>query len=709
MFDLRRIPIIRVLLPFGGGSLAGYSILHPHHLSELLLVTALMWIFQVAIFHLSRKSGRGQRLFFLQTCSLLFFVGFATGTLTRPVDPDLPIAEKVMIHGVITEGPISGDKNWSYVMETNSVCCRDSSYAVRTQLKVYLAAPSDSLAWVDSLWPGEGEVWQFFGQLVPVVNSGNPGATDFKGILNRKNCWYRFYSDLRFTPRMLEEPPEQKGWRDRRILAARIRNAVSDHWIGDGNEISLLKAVCLGDRSDLSKGLKEAYSDAGAMHLLAVSGLHMGLIWWVLYHLFAWMVRLSGREIFRSLTIIAILWIFAFVTGFSSSVSRSATMFTLFTAGRLMCQRTHAINGIFVSAFLLILIEPSRMLDVGFQLSYVAILGIVALYPVLRRLLCIKNRVLSRIWEGALISFTAQISTAPLVIYYFHQIPVYSLITSMLTIPLLSILIALFVISLPFMLAGVGSFFFNGALIKLAFLINFSVERVASIPGGVVTDLNLQTITLCLWMGVVFTLMIILNHKMALARYFLIGLLSALLCYTARDRYLCTHSSELVIGHFNQASIITFREGKKVDHYCLCRDSAAFHYLEKYTSQNWSRRSFQTRMIELGRQNSAKGVISDCKEVTPGVWLLGNDRIKGWVIAGASEPIFGFGLDFVLLSGNPPLRNIALELLNSSGEVILDGSNRNWYISVIESFKEEGKGCFTNYYTGEHGAYLKRW
>lgn len=709
MFDLRRIPIVRVLLPFAGGSLAGHCILHNHQVPELLVAIAVIWVFQLAVFYRNHNSGDRQCLFFLLTCSLIFFTGFATGTLTRPVDPDLPLGETVMIRGVITRGPIPGTKNWSYEMETESLCCRDSNFEIRTQLKIYLASPSDSLPLVDSLWPGEGDVWQFFGQLVPVENSGNPGTTDFKAILNRNNCWYRFYPDLSYNPHMLKEPVEQKGWGERYIHAARIRNAVSDHWSGNGNEISLLKAVCLGDRSDLTNELKEAYSNAGAMHLLAVSGLHMGLIWWVLNHLFAWMVRLSGREVFRSLSIIAILWIFAFVTGFSSSVARSATMFTLFTAGRLMCQRMHAMNGIFVSAFLLILMNPSRMLDVGFQLSYAAILGIVAFYPVLRQLLNIKNRVLRRIWEGALVSFTAQISTAPLVIYYFHQIPVYSLITSLVTIPLLSILIALFVISVPFMVAGIGNFLFNGLLIKLAFLINFSVEWVASIPGGVVTELNLHTTMLCLWMGIICTMMVILNHRMALARYLLIGLLSASLCWAARVSYLRTHSSELVIGHFNHASIITFREGKKVDHYCLYRDSAAFSYLEQYTSQNWCSRSFQTSMIELGSMDSGKGAISDYRVLTPGVWLLGNDWIKGWLISGNAELLTGFGADFVLLTGNPPLSHIPLELLNSSGEVILDGSNRNWYMSVIERYKEENTCLFKEYKTGEHGAYLKRW
>lgn len=97
MFDLRRIPIVKVLLPFAGGSLAGHCILHNHQVLELLVATAVMWVFQLTVFHRNHNSGDRQCLFFLLTCSLLFFVGFATGTLTRPVDPDLPLGEKVMI------------------------------------------------------------------------------------------------------------------------------------------------------------------------------------------------------------------------------------------------------------------------------------------------------------------------------------------------------------------------------------------------------------------------------------------------------------------------------------------------------------------------------------------------------------------------------------------------------------------------------------
>jgi ComEC/Rec2-related protein len=598
-------------------------------------------------------------------------------------------------------------------METESICFTDSLFGIRTMLKLYLKAPPDTLPILDSIWPGEGERWQFYGQLVPITNSGNPGATDFKAILNRKNCWYRFFPDPDYVPRRLAQSHHR--------TASRIRNAVSDHWHGNGKEISLLKAVCLGDRSDLDKELKLAYSNAGAMHLLAVSGLHMGLIWWVLNHLLSWMVRLSGKEIFRSISIIAILWIFAFVTGFSSSVSRSATMLTLFTAGRLMCQRMQALNSILVSAFFLIAMNPSRMLDVGFQLSYAAILGIVTLYPVFRRLFTIKNRWIRRIWEAAIVSFTAQISTAPLVIYYFHQVPVYSLISSMITIPLLSLLIALFVVSIPFMAAGIGSQLFNGLLIKLAFLINFSVEQVASIPGGVVNELNLSRVSLCLWMGMICVSMIVLNRRTVLARYLLIGLVSAMLCWTAWHRYFQTHSSEMVIAHFNQASILTFREGDRVDHFCLYGDSTAFSYLEQYTSQNWSGRNFRTRMIELGNQDIVRGSASGGFRMGPGIWLLGNNQTKGWVISQTSdrkayvidtcvserfEEIQG---DFILLTGNPLLRHIPYEILNGVQTVILDGSCKNWYLSEIERYIEDWEGSFVLYKTGEHGAYMKRW
>jgi len=713
MFDLRRIPIVRALLPLAGGSLAGYGILNPVRLPEIaspatqawiLSAMGLMWIIMLVTFRRTAgKAGRKQGLFSLFAFAIFFLSGALSFILSRPEDPGLPLDRKLMIRGEITEGPKPGKSMWSYGMNIQMVSWEDSTLAVKTHLKVYVKSPSMTV----------GETWLLYGHLLPITNSGNPGAPDYRLIMGRKNCWYRFFTDGKVSGRKVAG--------DQGISSARMRIAFSSYWEGADREISLLKAVCLGDQSDLSDDLKQAYSHAGAMHLLAVSGLHMGLIWWVLYHLFSWMVRISGKELPRSLTIILLLWIFAFVSGFSSSVSRSATMFTLFTAGRMMDQRIHSLNGILVSAFLLILIHPQGMYQVGFQLSYTAILGIVCLYPPLRTMLKIKNRILGRIWEASLVSFSAQLSTAPLVIYYFHQIPVYSLLSSLLTIPLLSILISIFVISVPFTMAGMLSTFFNALLVKMAFFMNELVALISSLPGAVMGELRLDIFSLCLWMSMLLVLMIMLNHRSVLPRYLMLALVSLTLCWTSVTRYRLLHSSEMVISHFNRASLLTFREGDMVDHYYCCPDSSTFSYMERYLSETWNRRQFKSRRIDLGRRIPEWGSISACQYVAPGVWILGNERTKIWIFSGAEnlkrtalqryppELFESFGSAFVLLSSHPPPWLIPTILLSGSAELILDGSNSGWYTAQLERFKADNFLSFDEYNTYELGAYLKRW
>jgi hypothetical protein len=494
------------------------------------------------------------------------------------------------------------------------------------------------------------------------------------------------------------EVPGRRITGDKRISPARIRRAVSSQWEGNDADVSLLRAVCLGDRSDLTGDMKQAYSHAGAMHLLAVSGLHLGLIWWVLHRLFFWITRISGNEIYRSIVLISFLWIFAFVSGFSSSVCRAATMFTLFTAGR-----------------------PQAMLDVGFQLSYAAILGIVSMYPALRSLLSIKNKILRRIWEASLVSLSAQVSTAPLVIYYFHQIPAYSLFTSLITIPLLSVLISLFVLSLPFFITGFGSAFFNVLLVKLAGFMNFLVEGIASFPGAVITKLHITTAGICLWMLMLITGMLLLQHRTRFWSFLMVVLAILSINHASLTHYRKLHSSEMQISHFYKASLLTFREGDQVDHFCWYRDSAAYSNMRAYMAETWSSRNYHTRILHPYEGEGGSGSVSACHQVAPGLWLLGNDLCRGWLVSGAGE-LKSTGMqeylsehrglvhsDFVLLSASPRVWRIPVELLSGSGQVILDGSNAGWYPVQLKRYKADYPLTFDEYMTNAHGAYLKRW
>jgi len=729
MFDLRRIPILRVLFPFAGGSLAGYKLELSISIWEVLFVTVLGWILLVLLYWWAgKKPAKVQGIFSFMALLLFIATGMATGIKTRPVDPGLPLDGKVIIQGEIIRGPKKRGASWSYDMALDMVCSGDSVFSNHSQLIVYLKSSFDSGEIVDSVMPATGQTWQFYGQLVPVRNSGNPGSPDYKSILSRRNCWYRFYGDPISGIQNSGMKVNHLVITARRKSPAGIRNAVSSHWKGGVDEVSLLKAVCLGDRSELTENLTQAYVAAGGMHLLAVSGLHVGLIWWVLQHAFAWMVRISGKEIFRAATIIALLWFYAFVTGFSSSVCRSVTMFTLFTIGRLINQRIHPVNAILVSAFLLIMIYPPKLLDVGFQLSYSAILGIVVFYPTFRNLVKQKNRFFRWIWDAMMVSLAAQIATLPLVIYYFHQVPLYSLVTSLVAIPILSGLIVIFVSSVPLLFIGVLTEPLNFLLNGMAQLMNHFMERVASLPGAVISDLHLERFNLALLLGMLLLVMVTLNSRSRISRYLLAATISISLVCNAWFRYSILNSSEVIITHFHNSSLVSFREGFQIDHYCWHRDSVSMSYIERYRLMVWSKRKYQNQLFELKDPVPARGRISACLPVEPGIWSLGNDQTRGWVITGSAfagnmaisrspyvvsrdqKSVFSdCRNDFVLVSGNPPTRYLPEQLLATPCTLVIDGSNGSWYLPGFSQWIKERNLACRLHHTLLDGAFLKRW
>lgn len=610
-----------------------------------------------------------------------------------------------MVRGEVCGSPKKGPRASSFDMQLQLLCSADTIFEISTLLKCYLSGPADSLL------PSPGEIWQFSGRLLPIRNSGNPGAPDYKSIMARKHCWYRLY---------VSGEEQQIGFNRKvsvveRILSpAHIRKQVSGHWHGTLEEVSLLKAVCLGDRSSLTDDMRQNYSGAGGMHLLAVSGLHVGLIWWVLQYMTAWMNLIFRKGIQRTLLVVGLLWFFAFVTGFSSSVCRSVTMFSFFSASRMMGERGHPLNVILASAFLLVLISPERLMDVGFQLSYVAITGIITIHPLIVSKFRPKQRILRWIWEATSVSLAAQLSTAPLVIYYFHQLPIFSLLSSLLAVPMLSLLIAIFVCSVPFVLIGVMEEFSSFLLTTLARLMNCSMEFFSSLPGAVQSGLQLDRISLLMWMLFLLLAVIALYGRRRIL--FPLGfLISVMLLVSSFRTWNRQHSSALVISHFRGASMITFREGAHVDHYCWYRDSSSRHYMKEYRAGAWSRRYYENHLLEIGEGTGGAGSISACIEVAEGACMLNGQRYAGLVLSSqvnqqAWDLVFGDSArlrtmrpDFILLSGEPEIGELHEESWMTRVDHLMDGSNRSWYTLRVQAKWER------IYLTDRSGAFVKRW
>ena len=196
-----------------------------------------------------------------------------------------------------------------------------------------------------------------------------------------------------------------------------------------GQELALANALILGERSLLTNETTQGFSDTGAMHILAVSGLHIGILLQILLRIFQLFQKFISKNLATILSLI-IVWFYALITGFSPSVVRSVIMFSLLLIGTMKGKENSELNILAFSAFILLSWKPIYIYDVGFQLSYTAMLGIYLFYPFLKNVIISRYKILQLIIEGSMVGIAAQITTIPLTLYYFHQFPNYFILTN---------------------------------------------------------------------------------------------------------------------------------------------------------------------------------------------------------------------------------------------------------------------------------------
>lgn len=211
-------------------------------------------------------------------------------------------------------------------------------------------------------------------------------------------------------------------------------------WLGTllpaGEEQAILRALAIGDRSGLSRELRAAWRDSGAMHLLALSGLHVGLLYALLHRLLSLLGGSRPVRLLRSVVVLGLLWTYALITGLSASIARAVLMITFYEISVFVTGGRDGLSALAGSAFLLMLFDPESPRDIGFQLSYTAVLSILLLHPRLKRLLHTRSRLLTRVWELLSVSLCCQATCGLLAWFYFGNFPAYFLLTTLLAIPL---------------------------------------------------------------------------------------------------------------------------------------------------------------------------------------------------------------------------------------------------------------------------------
>jgi len=219
-------------------------------------------------------------------------------------------------------------------------------------------------------------------------------------------------------------------------IRTEIQKSLHTYHFSD-DELAVMNALLLGQRQDISKELIDEYSKAGAIHILAVSGLHVGVILLILSSLFKPLERIRKGKFLKLIIILVFLWFFALLAGMSASVVRAVTMFTAVAIGQFLNKRNAIEHSLIFSMFILLLCKPLFLFEVGFQLSYLAVFGIIWIQPVIYNRWKPRFLLLDKAWQLITVSIAAQLGVLPLSLFYFHQFPGLFLVSNLVIIPFL--------------------------------------------------------------------------------------------------------------------------------------------------------------------------------------------------------------------------------------------------------------------------------
>ena len=368
---------------------------------------------------------------------------------------------------------------------------RDTSFGVRLML-----SPG-----VERAGLGPGAVVATSAELRAPDGPLNPGGFDYGSYLRSRGITRQgfVYPDAvhLLTPRRQPGPVA----RLRTHITARLTAGIRDPAAA-----GIARALVLGDRGGLDDDTRGVYARTGAVHVLAVSGLHTGVVAGILLWLLG-PLRRSGRA--GRVSALLLLWCglaaFAALTGFAPSVRRAAVMFGTLFAGTTLREDTNALNSLGLSALALLLLEPQLLFSLGFQLSYLAVGGIVALQPVLKRPLRSGNRYVDFAGDLLTVSIAATVATAPLTVHHFHQFPVYFAVSGLIAVPLVSVALPLLVggLALDALLGAVG-WAGDWALLPAEWAVSLCTESLATLsraPGALAEGLWPSTATTTLLLG----------------------------------------------------------------------------------------------------------------------------------------------------------------------------------------------------------------
>jgi competence protein ComEC len=678
MFDkaFRKAPFMRVLIPLAGGILMARHFTMPAIIIWILscILILLLPLFIILADRASRTllplMDRRNALLAGIFQGLFFCLGLMMGRADEPAR--IP---ETMLQARICDEILAGERTFKTSLDKVYYHSGGDWIRLDGRVQVYF----ERVDRCNELMPGDCIFGS--GKLLRFEDPANPLEFNYGDYQRGKGVFYRLYLD---STSWVASPVHAA--RGLQIRSKRIRRTLMDRIdlnIEGPDERAILYSLLLGYRAELGQEVRQQFVRSGSMHILAVSGLHVGILYLIPALLIRKIRSSAAGRLLATLVLLALLWSYAVLTGLSPSVVRAVTMCSVHRMAILTGRRTGIFHVLSLTAFLMVLSRPAILFEAGFQLSFAAVAGIAGFQKSLSDTMPVKGWLARRAWQLVTVSLAAQLATAPLSLYYFHQFSNVFLISNLVVIPLATVILYA---GLAFiLLSTLGLYPLSGILEWLTSLLNGITHLMGRIPGGFYDNITLVPIQVyLLYFGIILAGLFMRSRKISVLHALMVSVAVLLLVSGIREYYVRSHEAFYVFS-IRGESAISFIRGREHSLYRgweMRRDSLQIPY---------SLRNFNVRhKLSLPVFLPGRSGIQHCRIDSGGVRLIFSvfkDK-KILIISQLSDyppnETTVLDTDILVLVDNVSCNLDSWIHVFKPGLIIVDGSNHSRYHVEME-------------------------
>ncbi|WP_345277227.1 ComEC/Rec2 family competence protein [Litoribaculum gwangyangense] len=514
-----------------------------------------------------------------------------------------------------------------------------------------------------------------------LIHPLNPNQFDYKKYLEKKYIYHQLFIPNSSLLKVSSKSHTLFGIADN--IRVFINKKLKTHDFKP-DELAIINALLLGQRQDISEEVFTSYTNAGAIHILAVSGLHVGIILIILSFVFKPMERFKHGKLIKTIMLVSILWSFALIAGLSASVTRAVTMFSIVAIAINLKRPTNIYNTLAISMFIILLFKPLFLFDVGFQLSYLAVFAIVAIDPHLYKLWKPKYWLIDKLWHTFTITVSAQFGIIPLSLYYFHQFPGLFFISNLVIIPFLGIILGFGILVILLAVLNILPNFTANIFGNIISLMNDFVGWVSQQESFLFKDIPFSLLyVLVSYFLIVSSVRLFIKKNVPSLKLFLVAVVFIQLAFIYNEYN--KPSNEFIVFHKSRNTLLGHVQNNKIK---VTHDFDSITINENHIIKDFAVGSHVSTIEEskfqpIYKLNNKKLLIVDS---------LGVYNVKS------------FKPDYVLLRQSPKINLNRLIDSIQPMEIIADGSNYKTYVEQWEMICEKRKLPF--HQTSKKGAYI---